>query len=218
MSTPGHHDESRPSGADPAIGDQPTSSFAAPGYGKGTDANAQDPFASSAPPASGAAHQGENPYGQGQYGQATYGQATYGQAPYGQPQYGQAPYGQPQYGQAQPHYGQPAYGQPHYGQPAYGELPFGHYGAPGGSARTNGMAIASLVLGIVWLWWVGSVLAIVFGFIARSQIKQRGEAGGGMATTGIVLGFVGLAFLALFVAIGIAGGFSDGYSGDYSDY
>jgi hypothetical protein len=29
--------------------------------------------------------------------------------------------------------------------------------------QTNGLAIASMVLGIVWVYWLGSVLALVFG-------------------------------------------------------
>jgi hypothetical protein len=64
--------------------------------------------------------------------------------------------------------------------------------------RTNGFAIASLVLGCVGIFTcgLGSVLAVIFGFIARSQIRQRGEQGNGMALAGIILGFV---FLALFV-------------------
>jgi hypothetical protein len=61
------------------------------------------------------------------------------------------------------------------------------------------------VLGLVgWVMCgVGSVVAVVLGYIARSQIKQSWgrQTGSGMATAGIVLGFVGLAFwMALFVA------------------
>jgi len=63
--------------------------------------------------------------------------------------------------------------------------------------RTNGMAIASMVLGILWLYWVGSVLALVFGYIARNQIRERGDAGTGMAVAGIVLGWVGVGILTL---------------------
>jgi hypothetical protein len=59
------------------------------------------------------------------------------------------------------------------------------------------MAIASMVLGILWLYWIGSILALVFGYTAKRQIRERGEAGGGMATAGIVLGWVGVGFLAL---------------------
>ncbi|MFE6778584.1 DUF4190 domain-containing protein [Streptomyces sp. NPDC057702] len=62
--------------------------------------------------------------------------------------------------------------------------------------RTNGMAIAAMVLGIVWIYWIGSVLALVFGYVARKQMRERGEGGWGMATAGIVLGWVGVGVLA----------------------
>ncbi len=61
-------------------------------------------------------------------------------------------------------------------------------------ASTNGMAIASLVLGIVWLAGLGSVLALIFGLKSRKQIDWSGgtQSGRGMATAGIVLGIVGI--------------------------
>jgi hypothetical protein len=37
---------------------------------------------------------------------------------------------------------------------------------------TNGLAIASLVLGILWLGGLGSILALVFGYIAKKQIDD----------------------------------------------
>ena len=71
--------------------------------------------------------------------------------------------------------------------------------------KTNGLAIASLVLGIVWIYWIGSILAIVFGHVALSQIKKSGgtQGGRGMAIAGLVLGYIGLAtiLLVIFVAI-----------------
>lgn len=72
---------------------------------------------------------------------------------------------------------------------------------------TNGYAIASLVLGIVWLWWIGSILALVFGYKAKGEIAQSGgtQSGAGLATAGIVLGWVGVAFAALFVVFMILG-------------
>jgi peptidyl-prolyl cis-trans isomerase B (cyclophilin B) len=54
---------------------------------------------------------------------------------------------------------------------------------------TNGLAIASMVLGLVG----GSVLAVVFGHVARSQIRRTGEDGDGLAVAGLVLGYIGLA-------------------------
>jgi Domain of unknown function (DUF4190) len=58
--------------------------------------------------------------------------------------------------------------------------------------KTNGLAIASLVLGIIPCTGVTSILAIVFGFIARNQIEKSGgtQQGSGMALAGIILGFV----------------------------
>lgn len=75
---------------------------------------------------------------------------------------------------------------------------------------TNGFAIASLVLGILWLWWIGSVLALVFGYIGKNQIERsKGMQGGqGMAIAGIVLGWVGLATLLLMLVLMLTGVFS----------
>jgi hypothetical protein len=59
------------------------------------------------------------------------------------------------------------------------------------------------VLGILWLWWFGSVLAVISGFIARAQIKraQGLQTGDGLAIAGIVLGSLGIAaFVVLLVA------------------
>lgn len=72
--------------------------------------------------------------------------------------------------------------------------------APATTPRTtNGLAIASMVLGIVWVYWIGSILALIFGYIAKGQINQSaGRQGGkGMAIAGIVLGWVGIGFLLL---------------------
>jgi len=75
--------------------------------------------------------------------------------------------------------------------------------APGVPTSTNGLAIASLVLGILWVWWIGSVLALIFGLIARKQIKQRPQGGAGMAIAGIVLGAVGVVSLVA-VIVGVS--------------
>jgi hypothetical protein len=53
------------------------------------------------------------------------------------------------------------------------------------------------------VYWIGSILALIFGFIARRQIKERNESGDGMAIAGIVLGFVGIATLLVVIIIGI---------------
>lgn len=101
-------------------------------------------------------------------------------------------------GQQPPPYQQPGWGGGYgYGSP---------YGPP--PQRTNGLAIASLVLGIVGIvtCGVGSILAIIFGFVARSQIRDSHgtQSGAGMATAGIICGFVSIAIVALVFAIGAA--------------
>lgn len=50
--------------------------------------------------------------------------------------------------------------------------------------RTNGLAIASMVLGILWIYFVGSLLALILGYRARRQIDESNgaETGRGFAT------------------------------------
>lgn len=63
------------------------------------------------------------------------------------------------------------------------------YGTPVPTSRTNGMAIASLVLSLVCC----NILGIIFGHIALSQINRTGEAGRGLAVAGLVIGYASLA-------------------------
>jgi hypothetical protein len=67
--------------------------------------------------------------------------------------------------------------------------------------RTNGMAVASMIVGIVWIWGVGSIVALVLGYSAKAQIDRSGgmETGRGMAVAGIVLGWIGIAGLLLVI-------------------
>jgi hypothetical protein len=90
--------------------------------------------------------------------------------------------------------GPTAYGPP----PAYGGVGYGYAAGPTATS-TNGLAVASLVLGILWLDGIGSVLAVIFGFVALNQIKQRNQRGRGMAIGGLVLGWIGIALVALAV-------------------
>jgi hypothetical protein len=70
---------------------------------------------------------------------------------------------------------------------------------------TNGFAIASLVLGIVWIYFLGSILALIFGYVARRQIDESDglQSGRGMATAGIVLGWIGVGILVAAVAAAV---------------
>ncbi len=69
--------------------------------------------------------------------------------------------------------------------------------------RTSGYAIASLVLGIAGVTFfplVPSILAVVFGGKARAEIRS-GARGDGLATAGIVLGWIGIGLAVLAFAV-----------------
>jgi hypothetical protein len=55
---------------------------------------------------------------------------------------------------------------------------------------TNVMAILAIIFGLG-----GGLLGIVFGHIALSQIDRTGEAGRGLAYTGLIFGYLGLVAL-----------------------
>ena len=61
------------------------------------------------------------------------------------------------------------------------------------------MAIASMVLGIVWIYGITSVLALILGYQAKREIARTGKRGEEMATAGLVLGWVALMGLVLFI-------------------
>jgi hypothetical protein len=65
---------------------------------------------------------------------------------------------------------------------------------------TDGFAIAALILSLCG----GTLLAIIFGFVARSRIKNSGglRTGNGLATAGIVLGFTWIVVIAGIIVIG----------------
>ncbi|GEL24644.1 hypothetical protein PSU4_35980 [Pseudonocardia sulfidoxydans NBRC 16205] len=156
--------------------------------------------------------------------------------------YGADPYGgygaQPGYGAAQPGYGAPqpggwdpnaypppggwdanaypppgGYGAPGYPDPSQPQ-PYGAYGAyqpPPAypvAAPTNTMAILSLIFAFVF-----APLGLVFGFVARGQIKTSGESGDGLALAGIIISGVFVALFVLFFIffIALAGAVSTSY-------
>ncbi|WP_331489872.1 DUF4190 domain-containing protein [Streptomyces sp. Go40/10] len=105
--------------------------------------------------------------------------------------------------QPQGPYGPPPYPQPAGYQPwTQGYSPYNH------PAPVNGLAIASLVLGLLcFLPGVGLVL----GLVALRQIRRRGERGTGLAVGGAVLSGVGLALWALLIATGGAAAMWHGF-------
>jgi hypothetical protein len=78
--------------------------------------------------------------------------------------------------------------------------------------RNNGLAIASLVCACAGFFIIPGILGVIFGFIARSQIRQSGgiQGGDGLALAGIIVGF---AWIGLFVIGFIVGATSNNSSG-----
>lgn len=70
----------------------------------------------------------------------------------------------------------------------------------------SGKAIASLVLGFLSCFLPAAIVAIVLGHIARSEIKRdpRRLQGAGVAMGGLVLGYIGLAFIPIMIIAAIA--------------
>lgn len=81
---------------------------------------------------------------------------------------------------------------------------------PARVAKTNTLAIISLVLGFVI-----PIAAIVTGPIAMSQIKRTGESGRGLALAGLIIGCVATAFWILMMIISIVVAISASQSTTY---
>jgi Domain of unknown function (DUF4190) len=148
---------------------------------------------------------GERPRDEGEYGRNESPPSGAHEAPpieqMPQPAYGTPPPSQdyPQQGHPPPGYQpypppQPDYGQQYYpgSYPPPGYPQHAGYGPPA-PAKTNRMAVASLSVSIVGLLCgIGSIIGIVLGFIARSQIRQTPQPGYGLAIAGIVVGISSL--------------------------
>jgi hypothetical protein len=102
--------------------------------------------------------------------------------------------------------------------PASYEQP-GSYAPPAVSPPTSGMAIVSLVLGISGLTifpFLGSILAVILGYMARNEIRRRPDemAGEGLAVAGIVTGWIGVG-LAVLSIVAVGGFFLCGLCGAF---
>ncbi|HEY2564403.1 MAG TPA: DUF4190 domain-containing protein [Acidimicrobiales bacterium] len=87
--------------------------------------------------------------------------------------------------------------------------PGGYAYPPGGyqpglpSAKYSGLAIASLVLSIIWLGGIGAILAVIFAIISMRQIAaSHGRIRGrGLSIAGLVIGIIGIIGAALTWAV-----------------
>ena len=128
-------------------------------------------------------------------------------------------YGQPgAYGYSQPvSYGTPgAYSQPMtYGTPMVMMRPkvnslsgwslwMGIIGLGGGFVCSilSLIPIIGYLFSVVMMFlWIAPILAIIFGHVARGQIRRTGEDGRGQATAGLVMGYIGIAFALLMIVV-----------------
>jgi type IV pilus assembly protein PilA len=75
-----------------------------------------------------------------------------------------------------------------------------------GPAETSGLAIGSLVSGIFFLFFPAAIAAIILGHISRADIKRSGgrKTGSGLALTGLILGYTGVAVIPFLIIAAIA--------------
>lgn len=138
---------------------------------------------------------------------AGYGASAYpAAAPYGTPT-DPAAGSAPAYGSSAP--GTPAYGAPAYGTPGYGA----GYPAPA-PKKTNGKAVAALILGILALLgsWIpfANIVSILMGIAALIlgilgvKAARSGVGGRGLGIGGVVTGGVAIVVSALVLGLSIA--------------
>jgi Domain of unknown function (DUF1707)/Domain of unknown function (DUF4190) len=72
---------------------------------------------------------------------------------------------------------------------------------------TNSMAIASMVLGVAEFFTGGltAIPAVICGHVARRQMKQTAQRGDGLATGGLVLGYMAIIFWSVLIAASLVG-------------
>jgi len=85
--------------------------------------------------------------------------------------------------------------------PAYQPLPL--QTQPG----TNSMAIAAMVLGVAEFFTAGltAIPAVICGHVARRQMRQTAQRGDGLATGGLVLGYMAIIFWTVLIAASLVG-------------
>lgn len=191
-----------PFGPDPNRPQDTPRSF--PTYGRPQEAP------QSQPPAYG---QQQSPYQRPQDTPPSYSQPQY--SPQQQPPaYGQQP---PPYSPQPPQYG-PQYGQPppygphvpHFG-PYVGGYGYGYPGSP--FQRTNSLATAALVTGLVGIvFGFAGPVAVGLGIAALVQLKRRNESGTAQAVIGLILGSLQVLFWGMILIIAIASGGDEDYS------
>ena len=88
-----------------------------------------------------------------------------------------------------------------------GAVPGWQHPAHPAAAGTNTMAIASMVLGVAEFFTFGltALPAVICGHVARRQMRQTAQRGDGLATSGLVLGYLGIIFWTAIIAAAMVG-------------
>jgi hypothetical protein len=126
----------------------------------------------------------------------------------GEAQPAAAPASAPAYAAPAAGYEAPGYAAP----PPVAPPPGGYAYPPGGyqsglpSAKYSGLAIASLVLSIIWIGGLGAILAVIFAIIALRQIaaSQGRVKGRGLSIAGLIIGIIGILGAAItWIVVGL---------------
>jgi type IV pilus assembly protein PilA len=88
-------------------------------------------------------------------------------------------------------------------QPASASIPSPSPPPLGAEPPTSGKAIGSLIAGIFFLFLPASIVAVILGHLSLSEIKKSAGhiKGKGLATAGLVLGYMGIAFIPVILII-----------------
>lgn len=75
------------------------------------------------------------------------------------------------------------------------------------SASTNSLARASMILGVAEFFSMGltAVPAVICGHIAKREMRLTGQRGDGLATAGLVLGYMAIIFWAVIIVLAVLG-------------
>jgi hypothetical protein len=75
------------------------------------------------------------------------------------------------------------------------------------STSTNSLARASLILGVAEFFSMGltAVPAVICGHVAKREMRLSGQRGEGLATAGLVLGYMAIIFWGVIIVLSILG-------------
>lgn len=88
-------------------------------------------------------------------------------------------------------------------QPIYPDAPSAPYSGP---TETSGKAIGSFICGLLFFFFPSSIVAIILGHLSLAEIRRSSGrlTGRGMATTGLVLGYLGISIIPILIIAAIA--------------